>query len=206
MNLVDFLPEGVRVQRRQRKALLRQVVLAVFASMCLVVLLQIRHGQIATAQAELSLLDTKLAMVSAEASKRTELEFQISELLVKKDIDEQLGMRISVLDVMGELQRLTGPELTLTSLELVAMEVQDREAMVNLSRGPISAAEVAPQSTRRIKLVLTGVAPSDIAVASFIGKIAASPFFEKIGMGYSRNIEYQGCKAREFQVTMFVVR
>ena len=78
--------------------------------------------------------------------------------------------------------------------------------MVNLSRGPVSVAEATPQSTRRIKLALTGVAPSDIAVASFIGQIAASPFFEKIGMGYSRNIEYQGCKAREFQVTMFVVR
>ena len=206
MNHVDFLPDRVRVQRRQRKALLRQAVLAGLATMCMVFLIQVRQGHIASAQGELALLEDKLSVASLQASQRAELEMQIGELLVKKDIDEQLGTRISALDVLGELQGLTGGELTLTSLELMAMELQGGRPAVNAGRGPVSVSEVAPQSRHRIRLTLTGVAPSDIAVATFIGQIAGSPMFERIAMGYSRNVEYQGCKAREFQVTMFVVR
>ena len=202
---VDFLPERARVKRQMRKDIVRQGVLMLVAISCMGLLARARQGQIASAQAELLLLDERTSLVTGQVEYRAQLEEQMQELLRKKDIDEQLGTRVDALDVLGELQRVTVEDLTLTHLELIAMEVQAPEAPVSMSFGPMEAPEV-PTTTRRIRLVLTGVAPSDIAVANFIGQLAGSPIFETISMSYSRNTEFYGCNAREFQVTMFVVR
>ena len=204
MILVDFLPERVRLQRRAQKNMIRQGVLIAITVVFMSVLARARHGQIASAQAELLLLDERAAVVAAQTAQRAELEQQMNELLMKKDIDEQLGSRVNALDILGELQRLMGEGLTLTHFELLAMEVEESNAATT-DLGPMTAPE-EPTMVRRVRLVVTGVAPSDIAVASFIGQLASSPLFEDISMSYSRNTEIFECTAREFQVMMFVVR
>ncbi len=201
---VDFLPERVRLQRRARKNMVRQGVLVAITIVLMSVLAKARHGQIASAQAELLLLDERTAVVAVQAEQRAELEQQMNELLMKKNIDEQLGSRVNALDILGELQRLMGDGLVLTRFELLAMEVEE-SSPVSMEGGPMAAPE-EPTMVRRVRLVLTGVAPSDIAVANFIGQLASSPLFEDISMSYSRNTEMFECNAREFQVMMFVVR
>ena len=62
------------------------------------------------------------------------------------------------------------------------------------------------QVSRRIRLVLTGLAPSDIDVANFIGQLASSPLFEDVNMGYAKTVFHENYEAREFQASCFIVR
>ena len=59
---------------------------------------------------------------------------------------------------------------------------------------------------KRLRLVLTGLAPGDVDVANFIGQLSGSPVFEDVNMGYARNVEFNGRLAREFQASCYVIR
>jgi len=60
--------------------------------------------------------------------------------------------------------------------------------------------------TKRMRLVLTGLAPTDVDVANFIGQLSASPLFEDVNMGYAKTVSVEGLTAREFQASCYVVR
>jgi hypothetical protein len=127
---------------------------------------------------------------------------------MKQRIDEHLGSRVSALDILGELQSVVADRMSLTSLTVEALEVRvPVERPADASRGVVGrSAAQETKSTRRVRLTITGVAPTDMDVANFIGQLASSPLFENIDMDYSRVVEYEGRMVREFQTTCFVVK
>ena len=125
------------------------------------------------------------------------MEGQLSDLMIKKRIEEQLGRRVGTLDVLGELQRVMPESMTLTNLAMETVEI----------RMPAAAGRPAGEAdkpVKRVRLVLTGMAPSDVDVANFIGQLAGSKVFEDVNMGYARNITYRNRTARKFQASCYV--
>ena len=53
---------------------------------------------------------------------------------------------------------------------------------------------------------LTGLSPTDIEIANFIGQLSASPLFEDVNMGYARTEEFDGRVGRKFQASCLVAR
>lgn len=206
MNPVDFLPEHIRISRQRRANLIRQGYLLVLCVAGLALLGYLRQGRISEAKAELVLLNTRAVNVAGQIAMRSSLEAEQAELLLKQRIDEQLGSRVSALDIMGELQTVMSDRLTLIDMKIETMDV--RLAIQRVPGGGRGRSPITPktQYSRRVRLVITGLAPSDIDVANFIGQIAASPLFEDIEMGYSLSAEYNNRKVREFQLTCLVVR
>ncbi len=205
MNPVDFLPEHIRISRQRRANLIRQGYLLVLCVAGLALLGYFRQGRISEAKAELVLLNTRAVNVAGQIAMRSSLEAEQAELLLKQRIDEQLGSRVSALDIMGELQTVMSDRLT-----LIDMKIETTDVRLAIQRAPGGGrGRSAPPSTqysRRVRLLITGLAPSDIDVANFIGQMVSSPLFEDIEMGYSLSAEYNNRKVREFQVTCFVVR
>ncbi len=210
MKMVDFLPESLRVQRRRRANLIRQGHLLVLCVAGLAVLGYMRQGRVSRAEAELVQLQDRSTNVAGQLAMRSSLETQLAELMMKQRIDEHLGSRISALDIMGELQTVMSDRLTLTDMQFEALDVRMvvQRVASNVRVNPANAGKPDPASTvtRRVRLTIAGMAPTDIDVATFIGQLATSPLFENIKMGYSRGAEYDNRKVREFQVTCFVVR
>ena len=209
MAIVDFLPEQIRIQRARRRRLIRQGYLLAICLAALTALGYVRHGRIAQAHGEVGLLTERSTTVQAQLAMRADLEAQQAELLVKQRIDEHLGSRVSALDILGELQQLTSARLTLTSMTIHATELRlpVTPAVVRAESLRV-ASEGGPELSayRRVRLVLTGLAPSDIDVANFIGQLASSPLFEDVNMGYAKTIYYENHEAREFQASCFIVR
>ncbi len=210
MKNVDFLPERIRIDRKRKAALIRQAHLLVLCMAGLALLGYLRHGRIDEARGELVLLRERSTNLARQIAMRSVLEEQQAELLVKQRIDDHLGSRASALDILGELQNVMSDRLTLTNMTIEASEVivPIERPMGGRVRPVLASRAAMPTSTvtRRVRLVITGLAPTDIDVANFIGQIASSPLFEDIEMGYSLTTEYNNCKVREFQVTCFVVR
>lgn len=212
MKSIDFLPERIRQQRRRRRALKRQVYLLALCIGGLALLGYLRQGRIAHTEAQLALLTERSTNLQRQIAMRVLLEKEQGELFVKQRVDEDLGSRVNALDILGELERVVSQRLTLTKLTLEATELHQpaepakggRQAR---PRPPGRRRDEKPaQVVRRIRMVLTGLAPTDIDVANFIGQLSASPLFEDVNMGYTRTTDYKGCKAREFQTSCFVVR
>ncbi len=84
MHNVDFLPERIRAQRRRRRNLLRQGALVGVVAVALAVLGWIRHGRVATARAELSLLTERVEGIDGQLAMRRRLEREEADLLSKK--------------------------------------------------------------------------------------------------------------------------
>ncbi len=59
---------------------------------------------------------------------------------------------------------------------------------------------------RRVRVVLAGLAPTDVDVANFIGQLSASPLFENVNMGYAKTVRFRGRSAREFQASCYLAK
>lgn len=222
MNDIDFLPESIKRQRIRRRRLIRQGYLLGICLVGLAVLGYRWEGRISKAQAELSLLERRTVNVQQQLVLREELERQEGELLVKQRISEHLGSRINALDVLAALERALPETVSLVNLNLETIKVRVPVAPVKLkSPRPVAGNRQATERTiKRVRIVLTGVAPTDVAVANFIGRLSSSPVFEDVNMGYAKTVVFEkavyieGDKrpvfekraAREFQASCLVVR
>jgi Tfp pilus assembly protein PilN len=115
-----------------------------------------------------------------------------------------LGSRVNTLVVLAELEHLLPEGIFLTNVNLEAVELKvPVKPAGNNSGAPPALKENA---VKRVRLVFTGIAPTDVDLANFIAQISAGRLFEDVSMGYSRNVEFRDRTVREFQASCYVMR
>jgi len=207
MNSIDFLPERIRRQRASRARHIRQGYLLALLAAGLAGLGLVRAHGIRQARAELGLLRGRAANAQSQLAMRRSLEAELKDLLIKKRIDERLGSRANVLAVLSELQEVLPPSMSLTGLDVETVSVRVKPAAQPAGqRGAIAGVHQTARDESRVRVTLTGLAPTDVDVANFIGQLSASPLFEDVSMSYARNVEFRGRSAREFKAGCLVIR
>lgn len=201
MKKIDFLPERIKRQRRRSRLLKKQgaALAAVFAVLC--GLGYFNHGRVRSVRAELVMRQRDQQAMQSRLAMIPELMAQQADGRIKQRISEELGSRVDVRAVMAELGRLLPPSSALLSMELSTIEM--RSGAAARLEGQLRA-----PTQPRVKLLITGVAPTDVDVANFIGQLSASPLFEDVNMGYSRTIQVDDDRrdARSFQVSCLLPR
>jgi Tfp pilus assembly protein PilN len=205
MQKVDFLPERIREQRARRGRLIRQGHLVLLVLAGLAVLGWLRHSRVERAEAQLTMLEERVGGVRRQLEVRTQLEDEQADLLIKKRIDDQLGSRVTTLDVLAELGRMMPSSINLLDLNIETMEIR---TPIRSTAGRSASAGRGPREKvdKRVRLVITGVAPAAVDVANFIGQLSACPIFEDVNMGYAKTVEFRGREAQEFQASCYVVK
>jgi Tfp pilus assembly protein PilN len=212
MPQADFLPERVRQQRQRRQRLTRQAYLVLACIAALGLLGWLRQGRVQQARAELT--DQRARMQEAESriARIPRLERELADLRIKQQIDRELGSRTDTTAVLAELCRLMPETMSMISLELKPVEIRRKIMPSNRGRSggrAVSADRAGRPATkieRRLQLVLTGMASSDVDVANFIGQLSASPLFEDVNIGYTKTINHQDRSARQFQASCYLIR
>lgn len=209
MNEIDFLPRRITAQRERRHRLVVQGYLLAICLIGLIVLGYVFHGRIEKARGELQLLQSRAGSIHRQLELRGSLEGQLGDLMIKKRIEEQLGRRAGTLEVLAELQRVVPESMALTSLTMATVTVRaaaapaaGREANRAVAKGKAKTR----RTVKRVRVVITGMAPSDVDVANFIGQLSASPVFEDVTMGYAKNVDFRSRSARKFQASCYVAR
>src|SRR6056297_3297395 len=200
MQNVDFLPSRIRFQRRRRSNQLRYAYLVVAIAGLLFAVGFLQQERISSAEGALSSLQGRSNNLQQRLAMRMRLQQERSDLMVKKQIYDQLGSQANALDVLAELENLLPASIALTRLDMEVVEVRHTSKIS--SQGPrVFGASGSSKSSaeRRTQILLTGLAPNDVDVANFIGQLSASPLFEEVNMGYSKTIDFRGKTAREFQ-------
>lgn len=209
MNDVEFLPERIRQQRARNRRLVRQGYLLAACVVAMGLHTYVNATRTARARAELATLDERAVNLKSQIQMIGTLQQQLADLMIKKQIDEELGSRADCTAVLAELCRITPPNMALASLELKAVDVEVNPVGSSRRSGRGSAGARATRkarTVRRLRLILTGLAPSDVDVANFIGQLAASCLFEDVTMGYAKSVEFEDRTAREFQASCFLAR
>jgi len=209
MEEIDFLPDRIKAQRSRRHRLAVQGYLMAICLAGLVALAYVFHVRVETARGELSMLEGREAAMKQQLAIKESLERELADLMIKRRIEERLGRRVGTLDVLVELQRVMPKSMALTRLnmETVEVAVPVRAVGENRSNRPVAdGAATKQQVVKRVRLTLTGMAPTDVDVANFIGQLAGSRLFEDVNMGYARNVTFRSRGARQFQVSCHVIR
>ncbi len=208
MQNIDFLPEKIKERRARRCRLIRQGYLLAVCLVAMASLGYMREVRISRAEAQVILLAKRVTNVRQQLAMKTDLERQQAELLIKKRIGDLLGSRVNTLDLQAELERVLPESITLTSLNIQAVEVRVpvKPVKAGVAHVATGAQRQKVRVIKRVRVSLTGLAPTDVAVANFIGQLSGSPVFEDVNMGYTRNVIFRKHLAREFQTTCYVVR
>jgi Tfp pilus assembly protein PilN len=212
MSEIEFLPERVRCQRQRQRRLVRAGWLLGACAAAMAALTYARHGRIAEARAAAAALSDRAANVRHQAGMLAPLQRQLADLMVSKRIDAELGSRTGCPAVLAELCRLTPENVVLVSLELKPVQVRpgadgsgDRRHRSSRAAAA-AAAEGGDGPVRRQQLLLTGMAPTDVDVANFIGQLSASCLFQDVNLSYARTAAYRGRSAREFRASCYLVK
>ncbi len=209
MEEIDFLPDRIKAQRARRRRLTVQAYLMAVCLTGLVALGYVFHVRIQTARGELSMLEGRGDAMRQQLAMKESMEQELADLMIKKRIEERLGRRVGTLDVLAELQRAMPESMALTRLNMETVEVAVplEAAGANRSNRPVAGGKPEKERVvKRVRLTLTGMAPTDVDVANFIGQLAGSRFFEDVNMGYARNVTFRSRSARQFQVSCYVIR
>lgn len=206
MERVNFLPERIRVRRARRKSLLRQGYLFVVVLVGMATLSYMLHGDIREARAEGGRLGVRSTDLARQLARRATLETERCDLLIKKRIDDRLGSRVSALAVLAGLSRLVPETVALTELSLDNMKVTVPVPPAGPGASAVRPARDQQQTITRVRLVITGIAPTDVDVASFIGQMAAADLFEDVNIGYVKTVPFRGRNARQFQTSCYVAK
>ena len=209
MEEIDFLPDRIKAQRARRRRLTVQAYLMAICLTGLVALGYVFHVRIRTARGELSMLEGRGDAMRQQLAMKESMEQELADLMIKKRIEERLGRRVGTLDVLAELQRAMPESMALTRLNMETVEVAVplEAAGENRSNRPVAGDKPEKEKVvKRVRLTLTGMAPTDVDVANFIGQLAGSRLFEGVNMGYARNVTFRSRSARQFQVSCYVIR
>jgi Tfp pilus assembly protein PilN len=207
---IDFLPERIRQQRRRRRLLFRQGYLMLLCIVALGVMTYMFQLRVAHASDELTILRSRGKAMESQMALREELNGQLADLMIKGRIEQQLGRRVGTLQVLGELQHVLPETMTLTNLTMETVEVPVLEDPASRRNGGSRAVTRGGRSrgktVKRVRLVITGMAPTDVDVANFIGQLAGSRLFEDVSMGYAKTENFRGRTARKFQANCYLTK
>ncbi|MHC4717348.1 MAG: PilN domain-containing protein [Planctomycetota bacterium] len=212
MREVEFLPERIRQQRARRRRLVRQGYLLMACIMAMGLLTYVNSVRVARADGDLTRLNDHSRNLARRIEMIRPLERELAELLIKQRIELELGSRTDCTAVLAELCRIMPANMALVSLDLKSMDVRIRVPNAGAGSNRSARASVggqampATRTVRRARLVITGLAPTNVDVANFIGQLSGSCVFEDVKMGYAKTAVVGNRTAREFQASCYLAR
>jgi hypothetical protein len=202
MREIDFLPDWYpQIQTRYRmvvaQAWVTVAIVAVLVGYVLFKRWQVHSVKVVTAQclAQISQSQQQLAQLNEKLKYEAQLRRQ-------EQIVARLGLGVETTRLMKALQDAMTPEMALTNLSLETVELAKPGAMSASSSAHRDGKDQTSDVDRRLKVVLDGVEPNDMQLATLLENLSKVKCFENVA--FSNSVEGQsrdGHVLREFEVT-----
>ncbi|MEM7626844.1 MAG: PilN domain-containing protein [Planctomycetota bacterium] len=207
MNQINFLPESYLRTQKRRGRLLRQIALVSSIAGCLVLA---TIGLKANSMNQSRTADRLEQTVKAEQGALgvlSNMEEQHASLLKRAQLKRTLIPPVSYHQTIGALSQampevIAVTELTMTSVRPKPEPIEtDAQREARLKRQASPSKEPTPYEPNVIGIELQGLAPDDLAVASFVAALDESPLFSRVTMRSSRAAVSHGLHVRQFDLT-----
>ena len=196
MREVEFLPAWYPQVRRRRRLVVLQgwttlVVLGGLMSWLTFAGRNIRDGE-----ARLGRVDHELSASRSELKVIEELMTLRKDLVQKSQVLAKVGSHAEAARLLATLDEAMPKSTALLELSLITEETHTTVT----SSGARANVQKEPVMDRRLNVKLTGVAPTDVEVASFLDKLTGKPFLDDVRMTGSKPRLDNGRIMREFEV------
>lgn len=212
MTQINFLPESFQEQRQSRRLSTRLYALAVIAALCIggwFIAARQGIGELNAYAASLQQVRANTAMRKAQAQ---ELSTREKELLGRVRIQRELTPPVNVTKVIATLAQLMPESLALEDVSILqdlppiqAPQTKEEGKGKSKSKSKKNKAAATDQPpVRYLNIILHGVAPSGVEVASFVGILEDHPLFERVRSEDTQAEERNGFKVNTFRLTVHV--
>ena len=194
----DFLPDWYPRARRRRRAVVLQAWATLLAALGVGLWLLVARTSVKSAQASLSNLDGELSAARAQLDQLSQLRTLKAQLVEQDRLLADLGLPVDLARLLGEVGRCLTPRMSLTSVTAQTDERLRQVGAASLANrgkgGP------PPALDRTLRVVVVGVAPTDIDVATFFAALNGVDFIEQASIRRSEEKIKDNRRMREFEV------
>lgn len=193
MKEIDFLPGWYKNVRRQQFNYRTQYVALTGLFVLMLVNNFVTSRSISKAQAQLAGVRAMEAVAKGSSAQYAVITRQITALKKKADVLKEIDSRVNVGDVLAELSFLTGKNIVLTRVELIAEKFQDQQASGGTAGFAVRPAgggggkEEFLLGDAKFKIVLGGIAACASEVGEFVCRLEDSPYFCTVYPAFTRN-------------------
>jgi hypothetical protein len=195
---IDFLPAWYPQLRRQRSLFRAQVWLS-FAILCAIVITLVSmRTSVVRAQSELRTVEDHLTRTFNEVKELDETISLQKQLMAKQQLAAQLGLPVELTRVMAEVASCMPAEMSLEEVGFTTEEY--RPSIAEAARNGTAASLIS----RKMRVRLKGVAPSETHVGGFFGKLSDRRFLDEVRRDstYDRDVGVHRVRAFEISFTI----
>src|SRR5688500_16512127 len=147
-------------------------------------------------QRRLNRIDKELTASRSELKIIEELMAGRKEFVAQSQVLAKVGSHAEAARLLATLDEAMPKSTALLELSLITEETHTTVT----SSGARANVQKEPVMDRRLNVKLTGVAPTDVEVASFLDKLTGKPFLDDVRMTGSKPRLDNGRVMREFEV------
>jgi hypothetical protein len=195
MREIDFLPAWYPAIQRRYGQLIVQLwvtvaVILIVAGYAIAKQMQVRAAHRATAQTEAQITLSRQQLVQLGQKLKYEDELRQQDRIVAR-----LGLGVETTRLLKALQDAMTPEMALTN---VSLETEETPLVPVRTR---TDADQSVEYDRRLKVVVDGVAPTEIEPVTLMGNLMKVSCFENVAIQLKEPRTRGGHITREFQVS-----
>lgn len=169
---IELLPHWYSQARRQRQLMITQYICTTALLSVLAVVGYMRRHTVWETQNQASVLDASLRQSRQQIQELAAAKQQQEILQARQRIYQRLGLQIEPDRILASLAQVMPKDIGLTAFEL---SIEDQQVSISPSERAMD---------RRLKVHLTGVAPSEGVVGQLIERLDKVPAFGNVQLAY----------------------
>lgn len=195
MNQVNFLPESYLRERRRQHRVMRETMLIAVVGLLVIVWYLGTQTRVVTLENLVSARQQEIESIASQQTEMVKLDKQRQVLMHQLQLERELSQPINHTAVVATLAHIMPASMALTDMAI------QTPAPVPLGR---SGRTTLYSSIPVMHVSMVGLAPRDMDIADFMGKLTDHPLFINVKMVFSRSLELtdEYVMAREFRVEM----
>jgi Tfp pilus assembly protein PilN len=205
---INFLPQTFVQQRACRRRVFRQGAMVVSIVVLMAMWYVSSRGRVEALERVLQLQLAQVQEAKDQLAQLTKLRSEYRSLANQARIQHDLVQPVAYTPVIAVIASLMPDSLTLTKLSMQGQTAKPAPAQKPADKSGAESRKARPAAPPAepnvLHIALEGLAPSDVQIADFVGKLTDHPLFTNVKMLYSRTAEVRSVVTREFRIEMEV--
>lgn len=203
MNNINFLPQSFIAEQVRRVRRFRHMALIAFVIVAMGGWAVTARGLLKDRQAFAESLQVEVDAARRRASEMGKLRAERAALARQVKIQRELALPLSQTTVIATLGQLLPDSMVVTNLKAVTQRPKSEPASAASGKSPKKAARPADEPDY-IRIDIAGLAPNDVELAEFVGRLSSHPLFTNVKMHRSKSGPVGQFITRQFSIEMDV--
>lgn len=201
---VNFVPSWY-LERRHRRAVAQRMSLLLVALVAVMVMLVVgtwRNGQ--ELRRYHAALTEQIQASQHQESELNKLRCERQALSAQVALNRKLALPIGMSPIVATLAAMTPDSIMLTEVQAMIKTESRTRVITPADQSPNGRAVTRAEPYKIVVIELDGVAPTDVEIANYVGRLAAANLFRNVKMLYSRVGQLDQAVTRQFKLTLEV--